>query len=159
MNKKNAYLIATFFGVGYAKKAPGTCGSLATLPLAILLCYFLGTVGILLGMAVTWILGVLATKEVLKETEHDPGMIVIDEVLGQLTAFLAAAPVLHDSFHLWWYYPIGFAFFRLFDIAKIGPVKWADEKITNAYGVMLDDLFAGLFAAVVLFLVHYMATR
>ena len=159
MNKKTAYLIATFGGVGYAKKAPGTCGSLATLPFAVLLAYFLGTVGILLGMSVAWILGVLATKEVLKETEHDPGMIVIDEVLGQLTAFLFVAPVLHDSFHLWWYYPIGFAFFRLFDIAKIGPVKWADEKITNAYGVMLDDLFAGLFAAVILFLVHYMATR
>ena len=53
------------------------------------------------------------------------------------------------------FYICGFAFFRFFDILKMGPVKYADTKIKNAYGVMLDDVFAGLFASVCLLLVLF----
>ncbi|OPZ76443.1 MAG: Phosphatidylglycerophosphatase A [Alphaproteobacteria bacterium ADurb.Bin438] len=80
---------------------------------------------------------------------------MIDEVLGQLTTFVFIAHSLKGTFDNAWLYLVGFAFFRLFDICKFGLVKWADEKLENEYGVMLDDLFAGIFAGLVLFLINY----
>ena len=50
----------------------------------------------------------------------------------------------------WWVYLFGFGLFRFFDICKMGPVRWCDTNLKNAYGVMLDDVFAGVFAAVTL---------
>lgn len=80
-------------------------------------------------------------------------MVVIDEVAGQSLTFALVGNYLIGNWNLWYVYLIGFALFRLFDIVKMGPVKWADSKLKNAWGVMLDDMFAGCLAAVVLLII------
>jgi len=156
MQKKIALFIATFFGTGLAPKAPGTMGSLATLPFAFLMAYFFGFNGIFYAAFVVFIIGVAAIYWATKgEEEKDPGKIVIDETAGQLMSFILVTHALYHNFSYkaFLIYLLGFGLFRFFDIVKMGPVKWADSKIKNALGVMLDDVFAGLFAAVVLMLI------
>lgn len=151
MKNKIAHITATYLGLGYSPKAPGTVGSLGTLPLAFIIAYWGGTIGILIAAAIVFFLGVWATNEVIKNQDNkDPSIVVIDEVAGQLLTFTIVAPSLYKNLDLWYIYIIGFLLFRCFDIVKLGPVKWADTKLKNAWGVMLDDVFAGILAAVVL---------
>lgn len=154
MLKKTAYLLATFFGTGRAPAAPGTVGSLATLPLAFVLAYYWGIWGIMIGVATSFFIGVLATREVLKTSKHDPSFVVIDEVAGQLLSFAAIADSLQFNGDAAPLYLLGFILFRLFDITKPQPAKWADKKVRNAWGVMLDDIFAGIYAALVLYFIN-----
>ena len=144
MYKKFSYFVATMFGVGYCPFASGTAGSLATLPFAFAAAYYGGTVGIAAAAVVVFFAGTLATKEVLKYTKHDPSIVVIDETAGQLFTFVAVA----DQLNLF-----GFGLFRVFDITKPQPARWADSKVLNAWGVMLDDIFAGVYAAVILYVI------
>ncbi len=155
MNKKNAFGIASFLGVGYIPFASGTFGSMATLPLALLLIYYTGFWGILISSIIVFIIGTISTKEVLKYTKHDPSLVVIDEVLGQLLTFLFVAPIFQNQISVPILF-IGFLLFRFFDITKIQPASFFDKKIENAYGVMLDDLVAGLYAGIVLFFIERM---
>ena len=148
------YIASSGFSVGYFPIASGTAGSFATLPFAFFGAYFFGFWGILLLSIFTMIIGVVASKEVLKYTEHDPSIIIIDEVVGQLITFLFIASALQNNLRAWPAYIIGFFLFRLFDILKPQPAKWADTKLLNAWGVMLDDVFAGLYAGIVLYLVN-----
>ncbi len=158
MYKKLSYLLASFFGIGYAPFAPGTFGSFATLPLAFVLAYFFGFFGIICGTIITFAIGVLSTREVLKYSKHDPSFVVIDEVAGQLLTFAPVAHYLQNNSTAWITYLLGFGLFRLFDITKPQPSKWADKKVLNAWGVMLDDIFAGLYAALIIYFQHkYMA--
>ena len=152
MKKNISFWIASYLGLGYSKIAPGTVGSLATLPLAFVLAYFYGIWGIITGIIVSFIAGVISTYEVLRYTPHDPGFIVIDEVAGQLTTFIVVAPYLQNNPKSWPIYIIGFILFRIFDIFKPQPVRWADKKITNAWGVMLDDIIAGVYSALILYI-------
>lgn len=156
MIKKISLFIATFFGAGLANKAPGTFGSLATLPLAFLVTYFFGFDGLFYTALIVFVVGTVAIHfATVGEKETDPGKIVIDEVAGQLTSFLLVTTYLNHTFNMkaLAIYLLGFALFRFFDIIKMGPVKWADTKLKNAFGVMLDDVFAGIFAALVLILI------
>lgn len=159
MNSKVANIIATYFGLGLSKYAPGTMGSLGTLPLAYALMYFSGFWGILIAAIVLFFIGVKAADVVIKESgDADPSKVVIDETVGQLLTFSIVAYIAPEyllGLHSLLYYIAGFAFFRFFDILKMGPVKYADTRIKNAYGVMLDDVFAGIFAAVLLLGVFY----
>ncbi len=146
--------IATLFGVGNLRPAPGTWGSAAAVPLAWGLhglggfpLFGAATVGVFfLGW---WAIA----RATAGQADHDPSEIVIDEVAGQ---WLALWPL---SAGLWfagadpWLFPYpgwvgGFLLFRLFDIWKPGPIGWADRMHTPL-GVMLDDVIAGLFAAIV----------
>ena len=150
--KKISFILASWFKVGYSPKAPGTCGSLAALPFIFACIYFWGTVGAVCFAIFSFVLGWIVSREVLKYTEHDPSLIVIDEVCGQTIAFLAVAFMLQGecSFGIWWIYAAGFGLFRLFDITKPSLVGKIDRDMQNAAGVMLDDVVAGAFAAVVL---------
>lgn len=145
-----ARAVATVGYVGTLRPAPGTWGSVAALPLAWLamqggpLLFTLLTVAILpLG----WWATTLATRG---QADHDPGEIVIDEVLGQWIALLpiawgaarAGVPVTA----LWPGWIAALLLFRLFDIWKPGPVGWMDRR-RDAGGVMLDDAVAGGMAA------------
>ena len=131
-----ARLVASGFGSGFSPAAPGTVGSLVALGLG----------AAWLAVAPTWPLAATAALvgwwaiAASGEAARDPGWIVIDEFAGQ---FLAMAPLARPS-------PAGllaaFALFRLFDIAKPGPVGWADRRKTAA-GVMGDDVIAGGLAA------------
>lgn len=146
MYKKISYFIASVGGVGFIPLASGTFGSLVTLPIVWAAWYYWDLSGMLLVCLFSFVLGCLATKEVLKHTKHDPSLVVIDEVAGQSLAFILVV----DYLNIWWVWLAGFILFRLFDIFKIGPVKYFDEKVENEYGVMLDDVAAGLIAAVFL---------
>jgi phosphatidylglycerophosphatase A len=78
--------------------------------------------------------------------------VVIDEVAGQLLSFATVAELLQHNTHAWLIYLCGFGLFRLFDIVKPQPVRWADRKILNAWGVMLDDIIAGVYATLILYI-------
>ena len=155
MKKRFSFWLATFFGFGYSKIAPGTIGSLATLPLAFFLAYFYGFAGILTGVVISFMVGVVSTKEVLKTTPHDPGFIVIDEVSGQLVTFATVADYMQNNIKSWPLYICGFILFRIFDIFKPQPVRWADSKVLNAWGVMLDDIIAGIYATLILYIIYH----
>lgn len=141
--------IATALGAGLSPKAPGTAGSLvALLPWWFLLrdvspgVYLAVLVaGFLLGV---WACGVCDRRLGM----HDQGALVWDEVIGMwLTLFAAPGSSLP-----WMagYMVAGFALFRLFDIWKPWPVRWADRRVHGGLGVMLDDVAAGIYALIVL---------
>ena len=146
-----ASLIATFFGAGYLKPAPGTWGSLAALPAAYLLHLLGGFPLLAAATGLVCIAGYWATAEMTRgKADHDPSEIVIDEVAGQWLAIWAISyPAwTHDISitALWPGWISAFVLFRLFDILKPGPVGWADRK-QGPMGVMLDDVIAGILAA------------
>ncbi|MBR1601260.1 MAG: phosphatidylglycerophosphatase A [Alphaproteobacteria bacterium] len=154
MSKKLALFIATYCGLGLSPKAPGTVGSIGTIPLAFVLAHFFGIYGILIAAILVTIIGIIATDAVIKDQkDKDPGKVVIDEVAGQLLAFILVADNLYQNTELWWIYLVGLAAFRFFDICKMGPVKWFDSKMKNAYGVMLDDVCAGLMASIIVWMI------
>ena len=145
-------LIATFFGAGLAPKAPGTFGSLAALPAGWLVFHFTGLNGFYIALIAVFFIGWWATAAATRGMDdHDPGEIVIDEVAGQWIAlapvFVGATHAGADALALWPGWVVAFVGFRLFDIWKPGPVGWADRR-GDALGVMLDDVFAGIIAAI-----------
>jgi phosphatidylglycerophosphatase A len=145
--------IATFGFVGLIPVAPGTWGSLAALPTGYLLHRLGGFPLLALATLAAYALGTWATaSETRGAPDPDPSHIVIDEVVGQWIAlmplsaglwFAGAPPQLFP----WPGWVSAFLLFRLFDIWKPGPVGWADRRKGPA-GVMLDDVVAGLIAAV-----------
>lgn len=146
MRIKAAKLVATWFGCGYAPAGPGTAGSLAALAIAWLLVryagwqplWFVALVLVATAPAI-WAAGVTARALNLK----DPGVVVVDEVVGQWLALAGARPLNVKSW-------LGaFILFRLFDIWKPVPVRNL-EKIPGGAGIVADDLMAGLYAALVL---------
>ena len=144
--------IATFFWVGHLRPAPGTWGSLAALPVGWVLHALGGTPLLIIGIIASFALGWWATAlETKGKDDHDPSEIVIDEVAGQWIAILplsiGATHVDADILSLWPGWISAFLLFRLFDILKPGPIGWADRR-GDALGVMLDDIIAGIFAAI-----------
>ena len=143
-----ANLLSSWFGCGYAPFAPGTAGSLAGLAIAIPLHEFAGFAWwhfLLLAAAgfgpAVW----SATHTARGLKLKDPGVVVIDEVLGQWVALAGAHPL------NWKGYAAAFALFRLFDIWKPPPVRQL-ESLPEGYGIVADDVMAGCYAALVLFL-------
>jgi phosphatidylglycerophosphatase A len=141
--------IATVFGVGRVPRAPGTFGSLAAIPLAWGL-HWAG--GVMLFSAATVFLlvaGYWASRVYLDGKNEDPSEVVIDEVVGMLIALWPLSWGLSMSgtaAHVfpWPGWVGGFLLFRFFDIVKPPPVSWADRP--GAFGVMLDDVVAGVLA-------------
>ncbi len=144
-----ATLIATWFGTGLLPKMPGTWASLAALPCAWLIYEALGPLGLAAASALAFFLGWWACAALAqKGADGDPGFIVIDEVAGQWLALTVVAP---DPL----FYGTGFVLFRFFDIMKPWPIDWAERAIEGPLGVMVDDILAGLYAAVGLWLIYY----
>ncbi|MBM1631988.1 phosphatidylglycerophosphatase A [Sulfitobacter mediterraneus] len=147
-----AKLIGTFMGVGYIRPAPGTWGSLAALPYGWLLHVIGGLPLLLIGIAVGFLKGWWATAQMTKGSDdHDPSEIVVDEVIGQWIALIplsyAAGSLGISILNMWPGWIAAFALFRLFDITKPWIIGWADRR-GDALGVMLDDVIAGVFAAI-----------
>ena len=145
-----AHAVATCGYVGLLRPAPGTWGSAAALPLGWVAMQGGAVLFTILTFALVP-LGAWATREVTRGSDdHDPSMVVIDEVLGQWIALLpvawgaamAGAPLLA----LWPGWIAAFVLFRLFDIWKPGPVGAVDRR-DDVWGVMLDDAVAGAMAA------------
>ncbi len=141
----------TWFGAGFSFHAPGTVGSLNAFPMAVVIAWIVGSPLLAVAAIVPFVLGMVYTTRYLRNepAASDPQWIVIDEVVG-LWITLAAVPL---SF---FWYPLGFLLFRLFDIFKPWPVSWADRQLPGAWGIMLDDVLAGLYAAGVLFGLQYL---
>jgi len=130
-------------GLGYAPVAPGTFGTLAGIPAFWLLAdlpplLWLLTFAALLCLSF-WIAGAAGAIYGVV----DDGRIVIDELVGYLVT-IAFLPF------NWTTALLGFACFRLFDVSKPPPVNWLDRKLKNGYGVVLDDVAAGIYAAILL---------
>ena len=144
--------IATIFGIGYLRPAPGTWGSLFAVILAILLVEIFGIIAFVSALLFICVFGWWATHNYLKQSQSkDPSEVVIDELIGQ---WIASLPVAFAVFHLnlgslelWPGWLSSFLFFRLFDILKPSLIGWADKK-NGTLGVMLDDIFAGIAAAI-----------
>ena len=141
-------LIATGFYTGYAPKAPGTAGSL----LGLFLYWAIPvseSVYSVVGIALLFFAGVGAANRVETETNvHDNQIIVIDEIVGMLITV-----VFFEKSLIW--LVVGFVLFRFFDIIKPFPAK-ASEKLPHGWGVMMDDVVAGIYSALSLRLIFYL---
>ena len=136
-------LAACGFGAGLAPVAPGTFGTLFALPLwwvlqPLPLAAYLGIVAVL---AVTGIW--LCDRAAARLGVHDHPAIVWDEIVGYLVTMVAAPAG-------WLPMVLGFVLFRAFDILKPWPIRWLDRQVHGGLGIMVDDLLAGVFAALVL---------
>ena len=138
-----AHGIATGLGAGYGPIAPGTWGSLPGLVLAWLVERRLGGWGVALLAALVALLGTWAADRTARRLgEKDPGVIVVDEIAGQLVTlcFLPATPQVLLA---------GFLLFRVFDVVKPWPASRL-EGLPGGSGIMADDLMAGLYANLLL---------
>ncbi len=130
-------------GVGKIPKAPGTWGSL----LAVLIWWALFPLSIEVQVALivgAFLMGWLATHYYEKwNNKHDPKEVVVDELVGMWITLFAAPKE-------WWIFALGFLLFRLFDIWKPFPIGWVDKRVPGAFGTMVDDVIAAIFAALVL---------
>lgn len=141
--QKIAEIISTWFWVGKIRWAPGTWGTLATVPFV----YALSLAGPMAYMGVTFVfifVGIFAADIYEKSLgEHDCSEIVIDEVVGLMIA-MTWLPMTWQSM------VIGFLIFRFFDILKPFPINWLDRKIGGGLGVMIDDIAAGVITNIIL---------
>ena len=145
-------MVATFFGAGFLKPAPGTWASALTVALAVAAYQAGWALAVPVGFVVATILGFWAVPRYLRATGgEDPSEVVIDEVAGQLLALsFTVIPLWRHGVEdmliaAWPAWVAPFLLFRLFDIWKPWLVGRAD-RMAGAKGVMLDDLLAGLFA-------------
>ncbi len=135
--------IATGFYSGYLPKAPGTWGTLVALPIHFLLIQ-LSIRLYVISLAVIFIIAVVTAGSAEKIIDRkDPGIIVIDEIIGMLVALIGA-----PTTPLAW--AAAFLFFRFFDIAKPFPISWVDKRMNGGLGIVMDDIFAGFYSLLAL---------
>jgi phosphatidylglycerophosphatase A len=146
-------LLASCFGLGRLPLAPGTWGSLPPAIIFALLCYFetsailLSIVMAALALAGSIVCVKCASAVIAATGKSDPRQLVADEFAGQALVFVAAA-FLHEPDFMRTAV-LGFVFFRIFDIAKPWPIRRL-EKLPSGWGILADDLLAGLYAAIAL---------
>lgn len=147
--KNPVHFLALGFGSGAAPFAPGTFGTVAAIPVYLLLVQ-LPFAGYITAVILSCVVGVYICGRTAEDWDvHDHGAIVWDEIAGFLVT-MTFAPVGLVSIVL------GFAWFRVFDIWKPYPISWADKKVKGGLGIMLDDLLAGVYAALLLQLSWYL---
>ena len=138
--------LAFGFGSGLAKKAPGTFGTLSTIPVYLVLVqgdmFLYSLVTILVCLSGIWLCGEAAEKL----GEHDFSGIVWDEVAGFLVTMWFVP-------FTWEYLIAGFVLFRFFDIFKPWPIKWIDRHVHGGLGIMLDDIIAGFVSGMLLYII------
>jgi len=138
-------MLAFGFGSGLAKKAPGTMGTLAAIPMYYCLIQFFES-WYLAVLVLTAVLGIWICGKAAKDIGvHDHGGIVWDEIVGYLLTMYWVP-------FSWQNVVLGFVFFRLFDILKPWPINWLDRHVSGGVGIMLDDVVAALMAAACLYL-------
>lgn len=143
-------MISTWFYSGLIPFAPGTFGSIAALPFAWLIIENAGVFGLANAALIIFVIGLMTTKTYIRETgKTDPGEVVVDEVVGQWIVCLAIIDNQHPG-----QYILALLAFRVFDIMKPWPINIFDKR-HDAYGVMMDDVVAGIMGAAVLFAVNY----
>lgn len=177
---KIATIISTYFGIGFAKYCPGTAGSLMTFPLFFLINLLLLKVGVstFIDLCLTYLLilifliiaGIWSTNiYITKNKKEDPSEVVIDEVIGQMIAYMM--PTILTLYYFIFLSDnlasntllVGLTtiitiiapivFFRVFDILKPGLVGYFDTQVKGAIGVIMDDVIAGIYAGGVVCLI------
>ncbi len=141
--KNPLVLLALGFGTGLAPKAPGTAGTLVALPLY----YFMAQLPLLHYLMITtvlfvigvWLCGYAASKLGV----HDHPGIVFDEITGYIITMIAVP-------FSWPMLLAGFALFRFFDAVKPWPISWCDKNLHGGFGIMFDDVLAGLASLILL---------
>ena len=142
--KKISFQFSTSFGVGNSKFFPGTLASLITLPIVWViknffsLEFFLTT--ILFYSMISYFLIKICIKNI---TNKDPKYVVADEHIGQSISLIFCEQAIFD-------YLISFCLFRFFDILKPFPINLVDNHLKNAFGVILDDVLAGIYVCIVI---------
>ena len=144
--KDPVVFVALGFGSGLSPWAPGTAGTVIAIPLYLLIntldvsVYLMITA--LVSLSGIWVCSYTAKKLNI----HDHPSIVIDEIAGYLITMIMAPAG-------WLWVLLGFILFRFFDILKPWPISWIDKKVRGGFGIMLDDIVAGLAAALSLQLI------
>ena len=159
LNKIN-FLFVTLFGIGKIKKIPGSFASLATTLFLFFLFHILNVSPniVLFFVIIIFFISLYAVNIFIKDLPNkDPKEIVIDEFIGQsipICLYEVAHDIPKETDQVLKFYFIMFILFRIFDIAKPFPVSYYDKNFKNSFGVIMDDVCAGLY--VVLVLVLYM---
>ena len=146
-------LIATSFGAGFLPVAPGTWGALVAVILWLPLYIWCSDavtfwVTAVATLVLTWA-GIWASNEAEKYWGHDPVVACVDETVGQWIALLAVCP--GDT---WWLILVAFVLFRAFDIFKPLGIR-ATERLPRGYGMMADDIVAGIYAAIIILIIKF----
>ncbi len=158
--KKINILVSTFFGCGYLTKIPGTITSIVTTILIYLAYEYLGFTELKFSI-IFFILLFLYSFYAVKNSESefknkDPRQIVIDEVLGQsmpliMLLYLSQNNQLDMQIEI--YYVLSLLFFRFFDILKPFPVSYFDKNFKNYFGIIMDDIMAGIYSMFLIYLI------
>jgi len=139
LNATLVKILATGFGSGYAPLAPGTVGTLVGIPFFLLFSPFGGSMYLLTILALTFLACYVADEAERVFGRKDASCIVIDEIVGYLwTMFLVSPTLPHIA--------LGVVLFRVFDIIKPFPVRFCESYFPGGYGVVMDDVAAGLYA-------------
>ena len=143
MKRRGAFVLATWFGCGLVPLAPGTAGTLGAVPLYLLLRPH-GPVVVLITAAILGLIGVWSAGVVIRETgAKDPQIVVIDEVAGVLVTLAASSPT-------WTSLVVGVVAFRILDQVKPWPARTFERRLPDGWGVVMDDIAAGLWGALAL---------
>ncbi len=141
--KKISKFIGAFFGVGFIPFAPGTMGSIAIFPFLFIMPFYVSFILLLIVCIIGIIFGNIVSQE-----EKDPSFFVLDEVAGTWIAFLFVF-----NFSIIWKI-LSLILFRLFDIYKPFPINKL-EQIKDGWGIMADDIGAGIVSGIILFIINY----
>lgn len=143
LKQKMVLGFASGFGTGYLPYVPGTWGSLVGLAFAFLTASWSREM-----FFIFWLMGIpvaawICDQAAQTSQQSDPGWIVWDEVWGMMAVYLWVPAHAPSGFL------VGFVVFRILDILKPGPIRWAEEKIPGGWGILMDDIVAGLIGAVI----------
>ena len=158
MTKKIIYLFVTLFGIGKLKKIPGSYASLATTIFLFFLFHIFNISPniVLINIIIVFFISLFAINFIIKDFDNkDPKEIVIDEFIGQsipICLYEIAHEGSKETSQVLTFYFIMFVLFRIFDITKPYPVSYYDKNFKNSFGVIMDDVCAGLYVVAVLVL-------
>ena len=158
MSKKIIFYIVTLFGIGKISKIPGSVASLVTTMFLFFLFHILKISPniFLISLIIIFFISLYAVNIFIKDLDNkDPKEVVIDEFIGQsipICLYEIAHEGSKDINQVLTFYFIMFILFRIFDIAKPYPVSYYDKNFKNSFGVIMDDVAAGLYVVAVLVL-------
>ena len=164
MTKKINYLFVTLFGIGKIKEIPGSIASLITTIFLFFLLHILKISPniLLIFVIIIFFISLYAINIFIKDLDNkDPKEVVIDEFIGQsipICLYEIAHEGTKETSHILTFYFIMFILFRIFDITKPYPVSYYDGKFKNSFGVIMDDVCAGLYVVAVLVLYMVITT-
>ncbi len=152
------FLFVTLFGIGKLKKIPGSYASLVTTIFLFILFHILNFSPniVLLGVIIIFLISLYAVNIFIKDMDNkDPKEVVIDEFIGQsipICLYEIAHEGTKETNEVLTFYFIMFILFRIFDIVKPYPVSYYDKNFKNSFGVVMDDVCAGLYVVAILVL-------